>query len=253
MLDYALGLIETKGLVAAIEAADAAVKAANVQIVGKDITRGALITIKLIGEVAAVQAAVDAGSAAAARVGELISHHVIPRPADGMEIFVYTKQRSSQGNAKTTSLHKATKAPEAKNRAPVETKPVPIRPTQQQESSAAPMQALPAEEASTIQESAAKTNVPLETARETTPQPTPILPKVSEPFKEILLFMPKPVSPDSPPEDKQAFIDEIDALPVSKLRKVAREYPNLGIHGRQISFANKFQIMDEFRFWLGLL
>jgi len=253
MLDYALGLIETKGLVAAIEAADAAVKAANVQIVGKDITRGALITIKLIGEVAAVQAAVDAGSAAAARVGELISHHVIPRPADGMEMFVYTKQRSSQDNAKTTSLHKVAKAQEVKNRAPVEMKSIPMQPTPQQKTTATPTQALPAEEPSPIQKVAAKTNVPLETPREMTPQPTPILPKASEPFKEILLLMPKPVTPDSPPEDKRAFIDEIDALPVSKLRKVAREYPDLGIHGRQISFANKFQIMDEFRFWLGLL
>lgn len=88
MLDFALGLIETRGLIPAIEAADAAVKAANVTLVGKDVTKGALVTIKVIGEVSAVQAAVDAGSAAAMRIGELVSRHVIARPSDGMELFL---------------------------------------------------------------------------------------------------------------------------------------------------------------------
>ena len=76
----ALGLIETRGLVAAIEAADAMVKAANVKIVGKEQTSPALITIKIVGDVAAVKSAVDAGAAAAQRVGELVSTHVIPQP-----------------------------------------------------------------------------------------------------------------------------------------------------------------------------
>ena len=76
----ALGLIETRGLVAAIEAADAMVKAANVKIVGKEHTNPALITIKIVGDVAAVKSAVDAGAAAAQRVGELVSIHVIPQP-----------------------------------------------------------------------------------------------------------------------------------------------------------------------------
>jgi len=80
----ALGLIETRGLVAAIEAADAAVKSASVRIIGMEQTQAALITIKLAGETAAVQAAVDAGSNAAERVGEVLSRHVIARPADGL-------------------------------------------------------------------------------------------------------------------------------------------------------------------------
>lgn len=92
MLDFALGLIETRGLIPAIEAADAAVKAANVTLVGKDVTKGALVTIKVIGEVSAVQAAVDAGSAAAMRIGELVSRHVIARPSDGMELFLGGKR-----------------------------------------------------------------------------------------------------------------------------------------------------------------
>lgn len=78
----ALGLIETRGLVAGIEAADAMVKAANVSIIGKEITRPALVTIKITGDVAAVKSAVDAGEAAARKVGEVVSVHVIPQPDD---------------------------------------------------------------------------------------------------------------------------------------------------------------------------
>ena len=76
----ALGLIETRGLVAAIEAADAMVKAAHVTLLGKEVTKGALITIKVEGETGAVKSSVAAGAAAAERVGEVVSTHVIPRP-----------------------------------------------------------------------------------------------------------------------------------------------------------------------------
>lgn len=76
----ALGMVETKGLVGAIEAADAMVKSANVQLVGKEQVGGGLVTVMVRGDVGAVQAATDAGAAAAEKVGELISVHVIPRP-----------------------------------------------------------------------------------------------------------------------------------------------------------------------------
>ena len=76
----ALGLLETRGLVAAIEAADAMLKTSAVKLVSREQTTPALITIEIIGEVAAVKAAVDAGRQAAERVGEVISAHVIPRP-----------------------------------------------------------------------------------------------------------------------------------------------------------------------------
>ncbi|TLY27248.1 MAG: BMC domain-containing protein [Ignavibacteria bacterium] len=89
MLEYALGLIETRGLVGAIEAADAATKAADVTLVGKERADAGLMTIKLKGDVAAIRAAVDAGAAAAQRVGELVSAHVIPRPDDETEILIY--------------------------------------------------------------------------------------------------------------------------------------------------------------------
>ena len=76
----ALGMIETKGLVGAIEAADAMVKSANVQLIGKDQVGGGLVTVMVRGDVGAVKAATDAGAAAAEKVGELVSVHVIARP-----------------------------------------------------------------------------------------------------------------------------------------------------------------------------
>lgn len=76
----ALGMIETKGLVGAIEAADAMVKAANVTLIGKEYIGAGFVTVMVRGDVGAVKAATDAGAAAARRVGELVSVHVIPRP-----------------------------------------------------------------------------------------------------------------------------------------------------------------------------
>ena len=84
----ALGMIETKGLVAAIEAADAMVKAANVTLIGKEHVGGGLVTVLVRGDVGAVKAATDAGAAAAERVGELISIHVIPRPHAEVETIL---------------------------------------------------------------------------------------------------------------------------------------------------------------------
>ncbi len=79
-MQEALGMVETKGLVATIEAADAMVKAANVQLVGYEKIGAGFVTAIVRGDVAAVKAATDAGAAAARRVGELVSVHVIPRP-----------------------------------------------------------------------------------------------------------------------------------------------------------------------------
>ena len=78
-------MIETKGLVASIEASDAMVKAANVTLIGKEFVGGGLVTVMVRGDVGAVKAAVDAGAAAADKVGDLISVHVIPRPHDEVE------------------------------------------------------------------------------------------------------------------------------------------------------------------------
>ena len=85
MSHEALGMIETRGLVGAIAAADAMVKAAKVVLVGKEQVGGGLVTVLVRGDVGAVKAATDAGAAAARRVGELLSVHVIPRPHEEVE------------------------------------------------------------------------------------------------------------------------------------------------------------------------
>ncbi len=90
-MKQALGLVETKGLVGAIEAADAMVKAANVTLVGKEKIGSGLVTVMVRGDVGAVKAATEAGAEAARRVGELKSVHVIPRPHADVEALLGQK------------------------------------------------------------------------------------------------------------------------------------------------------------------
>lgn len=88
----ALGMIETKGLVGAIEAADAMVKSANVQLVGRVQVGGGLVTVMVRGDVGAVKSATEAGAAAAEKVGELVSVHVIPRPHSEVDAILPKQQ-----------------------------------------------------------------------------------------------------------------------------------------------------------------
>ncbi len=88
MAGEAIGLIETRGLVGAVEAADAMVKAANVKLVGQERIGGGLVTVIVKGDVGAVKAAVDSGAAAAKRVGELLSVHVIARPHSDLDMIL---------------------------------------------------------------------------------------------------------------------------------------------------------------------
>ncbi len=145
----ALGLVETRGLIAAIEAADAMVKAAHVRLIGTEVTRAALVTVKVEGETGAVRSSVAAGAAAAERVGELVATHVIPRPHN-----------------ETYKILGVDKAP-----GPVE-------------------------------------------------QEAPVALPTTE---------------------------ELKALPVRELRELARRIPDLGIQGRDISRANKQQLLEEIR------
>ena len=86
--NIALGMIETRGIVGSVEAADAMVKAAKVTLLRKEKSGGGLITVMVRGEVGAVKAATEAGAAAAKRVGQLVGVHVIPRPAGDLETFL---------------------------------------------------------------------------------------------------------------------------------------------------------------------
>lgn len=114
----ALGMIETRGLVASIEAADAMVKAANVTLTCKEHVGGGLVTVMVRGDVGAVKAAVDAGAAVAERVGELVSVHVIPRPHEELEGMLTTP-------APVTPTPKPPKEPEKVQEPPVSEPPAP--------------------------------------------------------------------------------------------------------------------------------
>ena len=113
MDEKALGLVETKGLVGAIEAADAMLKTAAVQLIGIENTIAALLTVKVVGETGAVKAAVDAGASAAEKVGELISVHVIPRPHDDTDSIIYNQSDdiNSGGSAANLTIEKVKAMP----------------------------------------------------------------------------------------------------------------------------------------------
>jgi len=100
MAKEALGMVETKGLVGAVEAADAMVKAANVTLMGKEKIGSGLVTVMVRGDVGAVKASVDAGAAAAKRVGELFSVHVIPHPHEDVEGILPAKDAKPAKAAK---------------------------------------------------------------------------------------------------------------------------------------------------------
>lgn len=103
LMESAYGFIETRGLTAAIEASDAMVKAAKVNIIKFQKIGGALVTILVEGELAACQSAVDAGSAAAERVGELISAHVIPRPVEDVRLVYTSMVKPSEPKVKQST------------------------------------------------------------------------------------------------------------------------------------------------------
>lgn len=200
----ALGLIETKGLIGAIEAADAMAKAANVKIVGKEKITAALVTIKVVGEVAAVKAAVDAGAAAAQRVGCLVSAHVIPRPDDQLESFMYDWKEIESPKKETPKKELPKKEViEEKTVAPEPEPEVEIEEEENYEH----------EEESLFDSSS----------------------KVKEMFQSK-----EDGSSVIPPEN------ELRELNVHELRHMARTFENFPIKGRQISKANRDELINYF-------
>jgi len=95
----ALGMIETRGLVGSVEAADAMVKAANVVLIGSEYVGGGYVTVMVRGDVGAVKAATDAGAASVKRVGDLVSVHVIPRPHTNVEMILPQNSKGSMSNS----------------------------------------------------------------------------------------------------------------------------------------------------------
>ena len=185
MIDYALGLVETKGLIGAIEAADAMVKTAQVILVGKERTDPAMITIKVVGDTAAVRSAVEAGAAAAQRVGQLVSKHIIPRPAEGLKELIFAKSTRTEQEVEALLGVRGEQSP-----------------------------------------------AEVETEEE---------PEEEEPSAQEDLFTPPA---DLNPED-QKYFDKLNAMTVHELRSFARKVEGLPIYGREISRANKSQLLEE--------
>ena len=229
----ALGLVETRGLVAAIEAADAMVKAANVTLVGKETTNPALITIKIVGETAAVRSAVDAGSVAAKRVGVLVSTHIIPQPDDQMTtLFPEIKDEPQR---KPRRVEK--EVPEKK-----EEVVVPV------------VKAVPSEEVKKEKkEETRKEEVKKEEVKEESKPPVAVSDTISRLRKEALGTEEKPEKKEkvkqkaSHSKKTKIKMEEVELLNVHQLRRFARGVEGFPIQGREISRANRKELLDYFK------
>lgn len=214
-MQQALGLVETKGLVASIEAADAMLKASRVRLVGKESALAGLITIVVVGDVAAVKASVDAGAAAAQRVGELVSVHVIPKPDDQIGIILPIEERKE-----TLTVERIIKPEPAK----------------------------PAEEIIKEKEefkTAAKVKPEVEPKKEE-------IPKISNDTIERLKSEALGKKIDEEKTNKQTLTHEIimrelEKLNVHELRHLARSTKNFPIKGREISRSNRGELLDYFK------
>ena len=105
MAEQALGLVETLGFVGAVEAGDAALKAARVELKGYELATGGLVTVEIVGGVGAVQAAVEAGATAASQVGQLVSKHVIPRPHEELSKILKKQDKATKPPTEAPETH----------------------------------------------------------------------------------------------------------------------------------------------------
>jgi len=214
----ALGLIETRGLVAAIVAADAMLKASNVKLLGKEVTKAALVTIKVTGDVAAVKSAVDAGAAAANRIGEVLSTHIIPQPDKQIVVIIpeIDSQRIiSQQQIEIKEKPKSAKAQEPEKKPIIEIKSEPFKEKTKTETSSETIARL-------RKEALGEEDSQLE---------------FIEDEKEI-------------PEEKESQeinLGNLEALNVHQLRKLARSTEGFPIQGREISRANRSTLLGYFK------
>ncbi|WP_420889694.1 BMC domain-containing protein [Halanaerobium congolense] len=198
-------MIETRGLVPAIEAADAGVKAANVKLVGYEIVQGGLVMVAFVGDVAAVQASVSAGSAAAGKIGTVISEHVIPRPeADLRMVF---KGKSVKPENDPPRPDPEGDEPGGKN-----------------------------DDGETVSDSQAdveQTGLILG-QEDSEPGPGPSSGKEENEENE-----------STGGQESTGDPTDLDSMTVGELRRLARKTPGIAIHGREISRANKEQLIRE--------
>jgi microcompartment protein CcmL/EutN len=228
----ALGMIETRGLVAAIEAADAMVKAANVTLTCKEHVGGGLVTVMVRGDVGAVKAATDAGAAAAERVGELISVHVIPRPPEELE-FLF---KDPKKEAAAEPIEEVTEAPEEVQ------EEIPTEPevTETEEVPAEDTAAEVPEEPETAEE-AAEAEEPAEEPKE-----EPVK-QQNDPIAEALMAKPKAATKaeDIKAASANYTQETLYKLSVSKLRDVARKLQVDNMTKKDIQFAKKQELVKK--------
>lgn len=229
----ALGMIETKGLIGSIEAADAMVKAANVTLIGKVHVGGALVTVMVRGDVGAVKAATDAGAAAAQRVGELVSVHVIPRPHMEVESILphppTEPEDGPEGSKDAPEDNNNAEEPEAPaEEAPVEEADAPAE--EPETSAEEPTADLPAEPV----EEAAGTAEPEETPAE---QPAPEEEGMTRAKLEALVAQ----------NGLEEAMSEITFLRLAELRDLAKEYEAAELTDRNLKRIAKGELLDAFR------
>jgi len=226
----ALGLVETRGLVAAIEAADAMVKAANVTLIGKERTDPALITIKVAGETAAVKSAVDAGAAAAGRVGVLVSTHIIPQPDEQIKNLI----PEIEEDYKTEKAEKSVQSEDVKK----------IPETSGDEKRKRVITVLKE------QEKKEKAKKAVERNKESEKEETIVTDTISRLRKEALgteKAEKKESGPSAAVPKVKFKMDELERLNVHQLRRLARDTEGFPIQGRQISMANRGKLLDYFK------
>lgn len=249
-MELALGLIETKGLIGAIEAADAMAKAADVKIVNKEKSTAALITIKIVGEVAAVISAVDAGSAAAQRVGQLISAHIIPRPHNDIDSLINENGKVIVANIKKKSIQikKTDKIiPDENKKEEVKVSPPATAKKEKKIIEKPVVKETPELDVEPDKKEVIKKEIPaVEEEDPNVLKGLDHLKKLREEAQSEMNFSEKskqePVS-DEAGEDIPT-VEEMEKMNVHQLRKLARSIPTSPLKGREISKANRSTLLD---------
>lgn len=226
----ALGMIETRGTLAAIEAADVMLKAADVTLVEKTKIGGGLVTVTVTGDVAAVTAAVDAGASAAEHLGEglLVSRHVIPRPHEELEGF-FGPEPEDPGNRNEPKA--------AAGEAEIVSEDEPEEAAEEPETAS---EDEPETVAAGLSEDTGAEEVDAEVGNTAVQEPDISIPNpVTRAWCDGLYDV----------SGAEAVMTALKNCHVTQLRKLARSYPELGMAGRELSRANRSRLLKELRQW----
>ena len=240
----ALGMIETRGLVPAIEALDAMLKSADVTLVEKTIIGGGLVTITVTGDVSAVHSAVDAGTASVERFGEghLVTSHIIARPHEEVAgMFDPRDPSDPSGNFENSEDSEEIEERTEDSESEIEEAKSEIEDSEIEGSETERLETEDSGDDVMTDEPKAESDP--ESKQEEDPEAEQVLErKNGELSREYCDWLVKR-------EGKEALLSELEKTHVTKLRSLARTYPELGIAGREISRANKSKLMEELRKW----